>query len=511
MLSRNPLKQSIKNTEKESRLLSAAIIHNSCAALATFFPRKVGNLEKPGLYATTLKTAWAEGRIYPAENLRLALIRSRVLYESRNGQLSPLLWSAVLASIASVLIFGLVLVIFARSRKEITQRVRHLYSITDPQFLRSMSGLLGPALVPGNRIETLLNGDEIFPAMLEAIGAAEKTITLETYIYWSGNIGQKFVDALSGKARQGVKVHVLLDWYGSLKMEKYWIQKMRDAGVQVEKYHPLTWHNWKRLNNRTHRKILVIDGKVGFTGGVGIADEWSGHAQGPDNWRDTHYRIEGPVVAQLQGAFVDNWTEVTGNVLHSREYFPELKEIGSGFAQIFKSSREGGANSTHLMYLLAITAAKKSIRLSMAYFVPDRLALDALLTALNRGVSIQIILPGRHIDRTYARKASKGTWGPLLEGGAEIFEFQPTMFHCKILIIDETYVCVGSTNFDNRSFRLNDEANLSIYDASFAERQLTNFKADMERSKRITPQEWKQRPWAEKILEYGLKIIRPQL
>ena len=421
------------------------------------------------------------------------------------------LWSVVLASIATVFIFGLVLVIFARSEKEITQRVGHLYSITDPQFLRSMNGLLGPTLVSGNRIETLLNGDEIFPAMLKAIRAAEKTLAFETFIYWSGNIGQEFVDTLSEKARQEVRIHVLLDWFGSLKMDESWVRKMRDAGVEVEKYHPFKWHNWRKLNNRTHRKILVVDGKIAFTGGVGIADEWNGHAQGPDHWRDTHYRLEGPVVAQLQGAFIDNWIEARGDVLHGEEYFPQLKEVGPYLAQVFKSSREGGANSTHLMYLLAIAAAKKSIHLSMAYFIPDELAREAMVAALTRGVTIQIILPGRYIDKTLVRSASRGTWGPLLEAGAEIFEFQPTMFHCKVLIVDELWVSVGSTNLDNRSFKLNDESNLNVYNEQFAEHQLTDFKADLARARQITLQEWENRPWKEKSREYALEKIQSQL
>lgn len=401
--------------------------------------------------------------------------------------------------------------IFGRNEKGIVRPVRHLYSITDPQFLRSIDGLLGPTLVAGNRVETLLNGDEIFPAMLKAIRTAEKTITFQTYIYWSGNIGQQFVDALSAKARQGIKVHVVLDWFGSRRMEDSWIEVMRDAGVKVEKYHPLKWHTWRRLNNRTHRRILVVDGKVGFTGGVGIADVWCGNAQGPGHWRDTHYRIEGPVVAQLQGAFIDSWIEVKGDVLDSGKYFPELKEAGPHPAQVFKSSRESGANSMRLMYLLAISAAEKSIHLSMAYFVPDRLAREALVAALKRGVAIQLILPSGHMDKRYVRKASRGTWGPLLEAGAEFFEFQPSMFHCKILVVDEIYVCVGSTNFDNRSFKLNDEASLNVYNRQFAERQVANFKADLTRSKRITLQEWKKRPWTDKAWECGLKIIRLEL
>lgn len=420
-------------------------------------------------------------------------------------------WSIILASIATAVIFWLLLLIFGRSEKEITRHITHLYPISDPQFLRSMSVLLGPALVMGNRVETLLNGDEIFPAMLKAIRNAEKTITFETFIYWSGNIGKEFADTLSDKARQGVRIHILLDWVGSQKMDESYIQEMQDAGVEVEKYHRPTWRTWRRLNNRTHRKILVVDGRIGFTGGVGIADEWNGHAQGPDNWRDTHYRIEGPVVAQLQAAFTDNWTKVKGNVLHSGEYFPELKENGPYFAQVFKSSTEGGAESMHLMYLLSIAAAQESIHLSMAYFVPDVLARDAMVAALKRGVTIQIILPGRYIDQTLVRSASRGTWGSLLEAGAEIFEFQPTMFHCKVLIVDKQWVSVGSTNFDNRSFKLNDEANLNIYDQQFAQRQLADFRRDLARARQITFQEWRNRPWKEKAWEYGLKIIRPQL
>ncbi|MEP7371479.1 MAG: cardiolipin synthase [Nitrosospira sp.] len=421
------------------------------------------------------------------------------------------LWNIILVSVATAVIFGLILIIFGRSEKEITRRITHLYPISDPQFLRSMSVLLGPAFVVGNQVETLLNGDEIFPAMLKAIRSAEKTITFETFIYWSGNIGKEFADTLSDKARQGVRIHILLDWVGSQKMEESYIQEMRDAGVEVEKYHRPTWRTWRRLNNRTHRKILVVDGRIGFTGGVGIADEWNGHAQGPDNWRDTHYRIEGPVVAQLQAAFTDNWTKVKGNVLHSGEYFPELKENGPHFAQVFKSSTEGGAESMHLMYLLSIAAAQESIHLSMAYFVPDVLARDAIVAALKRGVTIQIILPGRYIDQTLVRSASRGTWGSLLEAGAEIFEFQPTMFHCKVLIVDKQWVSVGSTNFDNRSFKLNDEANLNVYDQQFAQRQLVDFRRDLARARQITFQEWKNRPWKEKAWEYSLKIMRPQL
>lgn len=410
---------------------------------------------------------------------------------------------------AGLILLGVL--IFRQNEKQITQRITHQYAVSDPQFVRSMGVLLGPALIDGNRVETLLNGDQIFPSMLKAIGSAKKTITFETYIYWSGNIGKAFVDALTDRARNGVKVHILLDWVGSQKMEEKYLQQMRDAGIEIEKYHPPRWYTINKLNNRTHRKLLVIDGAVGFTGGVGIADEWSGNAQDPAHWRDTHFRVEGPAVAQMQAAFTDNWTKVSGTVLHGDAYFPPLKPVGPHFGQVFKSSVDGGAESMHLMYLLSVAAATSSIRLSMAYFVPDKLARDALSAALKRGVKVQIILPGHHTDAQLVRSASRAMWGEILQAGAEIYEYQPTMFHCKVLVVDDLWVSVGSTNFDNRSFRLNDEANLNIYDREFAQRQITDFDNDLKRSRRITYDEWAQRPLQEKVWENFLALFSPQL
>ena len=397
------------------------------------------------------------------------------------------------------------------SERQIKQRLVHQYGVADPQFLRSMGVLLGPALVEGNRAETLLNGDEIFPAMLEAIRSAKKSITFETYIYWSGTVGQAFADALCERARNGVKVHVLLDWVGSQKMTAEYLKAMEDAGVEIRKYHAPRWYTLDKLNNRTHRKLLVVDGKTGFTGGVGIADEWSGNAQDPDHWRDTHYRIAGPAVAQMQAAFADNWVKVSGAILDGPAYFPPLAAAGPHFAQVFKSSPDGGAESMHLMYLLSITAAQKSIDLSMAYFVPDTLASEALIAALRRGVKVRIILPGKHIDTELVRDASRATWGPILEAGAEIYEYQPTMFHCKVLVVDGLWTSVGSTNFDGRSFRLNDEANLNIYDAAFAARQREVFSADLRHARRITFEEWVARPWTEKLREHALALFKAQL
>jgi cardiolipin synthase A/B len=417
----------------------------------------------------------------------------------------------VAATVVVTALVGLVAINLAAGEKRITSRVQHQYTVADAQFARAMGVLLGPALLQGNRVETLVNGDQIFGAMLKDIRAASKTITFETYIYWSGEIGKAFAEALAERARSGVKVHVLLDWVGSQKMDEESLVAMRKAGVEVERYHPVKWYTLSKLNNRTHRKLLVVDGKSGFTGGVGIADKWTGNAQDPEHWRDTHFRIEGPAVAQMQSTFMDNWTKVTGKVLHTADYFPAATPAGSQLAQVFQSSIEGGAESMHLMYLLSIAAASKTIHLSMAYFAPDEVALETLVAALRRGVRIQILMPGPHTDAEIVQKASRAKWGELLKNGAEIHLYQPTMYHCKVLVVDGLWTSVGSTNFDNRSFRLNDEANLNIYDAGIAAQQIALFNEDLKKSRRVTLEEWEARPWREKLLEHAAALLNAQL
>jgi len=400
---------------------------------------------------------------------------------------------------------------FLTGEKKIERRIDPLYAVSDPQFLRSMGTLLGPSIKEGNQVQGLSNGDEIFPAMLEAIRGALKTITFETYIYWSGQIGKEFAEALSERARAGVKVHVLLDWVGSGKMEDSLLKGMEQSGVQVRKYHPLRWYNLARMNNRTHRKLLVVDGRVGFTGGVGIADVWLGHAQDPDHWRDSHFRLEGPAVAQMQAAFMDNWMKTEGEVLHGTEYFPELTTAGAALAQVFKSSPNEGSESVRLMYLLSIASAMRNIRIAAAYFVPDDLSVETLVAARKRGVTIELIVPGTEIDSPIARKASRSRWGDLLRAGVEIHEYQPTMYHCKVMIVDDLWVSVGSTNFDNRSFRLNDEANLNVFDSELALAQIKAFEADKAKARRITLEMWEGRPWTEKLAEHAAGLLRSQL
>ena len=400
---------------------------------------------------------------------------------------------------------------FTAGEKKVQQQLPRLYSTASPDFERALGSLLGPGIVGGNAVTELLNGDQIFPPMLAAIQGAKKSITFETYIYWSGDIGKQFADALSERARAGVRVHVLLDWVGSANMDESYLTEMKEAGVQIEKFHKPHWYNLARLNNRTHRKLLVVDGQVGFTGGVGIAPQWMGNAQDPDHWRDSHYLVRGPVVAQMQATFLDNWLKVTGKVLHGELYFPPIAPAGAQKAQMFSSSPSSGSESMQLMYHLAITAAERSIDLSVAYFVPDELTQKHLMDALARGVRVRFITPGEHTDTDTVKAASRATWGPLLQAGALIYEYQPTMYHCKVMIVDQLLVSVGSTNFDNRSFRLNDEANLNVYDAAFAKRQTEVFEEDLKRSRRVTYEAWLNRPLREKAHEKLTGWLRSQL
>jgi cardiolipin synthase len=418
-------------------------------------------------------------------------------------------------TIALTLLITLVLVILALNlhtpEKEIRHQVEHYHGIADPQFRREMGALLGPAIIPGNAIQPLENGDEIFPQMLGAIAAAARTITFETYIYWSGDVGTQFARALIERARSGIQVHVMLDWLGSKRIDEKIIERMKAAGIQVVRYHALRWYSIARINNRTHRKVLIIDGQVGFTGGVGIADQWSGHAQDPDHWRDLHFRVEGPVVGQMQAAFLDNWIKTTGNVLHGDGYFPDLRERGNLEAQLFISSPSGGSASMRLMYLTAITAAESSIDIAAAYFIPDRLMTEELVKVCKRGVRIRVLVPDKHTDSQVVRIVSRREWGPLLECGVEIYEFEPTMLHTKMLIFDGFMVSVGSTNFDTRSFELNDEASLNIYDSSFATRMTHLFEADLSRATPYSLERWRARPLSQKFAEEVLLPLRAQL
>ena len=389
--------------------------------------------------------------------------------------------------------------------------IAHRYDTRDPRFQTTMTHLLGSPVVPGNRVTALLNGDQSYPAMLEAIRSAKHSITLEAYIFWPGTVGTTFAEALAERARAGVATHLILDGMGSQKLDDEVVEGMRQAGVQVVWFRPVRWYNLDRVNHRTHRKLLIVDGRVGFTGGLGIADLYLGHAQDADHWRDGQFRAEGPVAAQLQAAFLDNWIETGGTLLHGTDYFPAPDSAGGARAQAVHSSPGGGTENLRLMFLLAIASARRSILIGNPYFVPNTLAVNMLVEARRRGVTVEIIVPGPVTDAGLVRRASRAKWGPLLAAGVRIYEYQPTMYHNKLMVVDDYWVSVGSANFDNRSFRLNDEANLNVFDEAFGREQAEVFARDKERTKQVTLEEWRSRPLTERLEEMVGWTLRRQL
>ncbi|MCA9321344.1 MAG: cardiolipin synthase B, partial [Planctomycetes bacterium] len=389
--------------------------------------------------------------------------------------------------------------------------VQPLYAIDDPAFVRVGDALLDRPMLAGNKVEALRNGDKIFPSMLDAIRSARQTVVFETYIYWSGDIANQFADALIERVRAGVVVKVLVDALGGSKMSSELIDRMKEGGVDLRFYNAIDLSSLVDANYRTHRKILVVDGRIGFTGGVGIGDKWLGDAASPNEWRDNHYRITGPVVAQLQSAFLDNWVDTTGIVLHGEDYYPKLHETGELLAQVVTSSSEADGSKIQMMLLLALAAAREEVLLATPYFVPDDLTIRELVRVRERGVSVRVIVPGPIIDFELVRRASRSTWRELLEAGIEIWAYQPTMFHCKLVVVDGLWTSVGSANIDNRSFSLNDEVNLNVYDAHFATTQRELFHDDLRQCHRITLQDLEDRAFIDLVLDEISSWFSPQL
>jgi cardiolipin synthase len=394
--------------------------------------------------------------------------------------------------------------------KRIQHRIEPTFGIEDEQFIRAASNLLSGPLCEGNQIETIVNGCRYFPAMLEAIRGAQHSVSFESFIYVSGDIGKQFSDAFIERCKAGVKVNILCDWMGSWRMRNTHLKELKDAGVNVELYRPPNFQNLVHFNNRTHRKILGIDGNIAFTGGAGVADEWNGDGDRKDCWRDNQYRITGPVVAAVQAAFMDNWMQCHAEVLKERAWFPPLEPTGSIKAQVFLSGPGEGLESARLMFLLSISCARKSIRISNAYFVPDNLVIDALADARRRGVEVEIIMPGI-TDAKMANWASASRWGPMLQAGCKIYRFQGALYHVKCLIVDEKWVSVGSSNFDTRSFRLNDEMNLNVLDDDFARAQVEIFEIDKKRSELVTLADWQNRTAWQKFRDRAAALTRSQL
>lgn len=384
-------------------------------------------------------------------------------------------------------------------------------TVGEPEFEQTLGALMRTPFVEGNAVEVLLNGDEIFPAMLRAIGAAQHSVTLETYIWSSGTLSDQFIEAMSERARAGVKVHAIADGIGTINLSHDEMRKMKDAGVEFVNYEREHWYQVKLdLNHRTHRKLLVIDGQIGFTGGVCIGDDWLGDGRQPGQWRDTQVRVTGPIVAQMQAAFATNWLQTTGRLLVGPDYFPELKRSGTMKVQALLSGPNEAPESIRTCLLLAVASARKSIRLAHAYFVPDDVLLDMLVQACERGVAVELIVPLTN-DSRVGRAASRSRWGRLLAAGATIHRFEPALYHCKTIIIDDVFVSFGSVNFDNRSFTINDEFNLNLLGAAAARRHLEVFVEDRKVSVPYTEQDHRDRPvWVE-AFDAACGLLRSQL
>lgn len=398
-----------------------------------------------------------------------------------------------------------------RRRLPMRYHMKHQFGVRDVAFLQTMHALTGAPMSAGNRVEILKNGAQIFPAMLSAIHNARKTINLEFYIYWDGEIGRQFAEALAERSRAGVAVKVILDAVGSAPMSRPLIDFMARNGIDLEWYHPLRWYTLSRFNHRTHRKLLVVDGTIGFSGGVGIADEWIGNADAKNHWRDTVARVEGPVVTQMQFAFMDNWVKSRGELLTGLDYFPQIEARGTHLAQVIKSSPSEGSSTVKLLYIVSMVSAKQRIWIANAYFVPDKDTIRALEGAVRRGVDVRVIVPGEIVDVPIVRHASRLHYDALLRHGIRLFEYEPTMMHAKTMVVDGIWTTVGSSNFDDRSFRLNDEVNVNIYDEGIAAQMEAMFEEDLARSEEIKLRPWLRRPRFSRIKETIAGFLKPQL
>ena len=398
-----------------------------------------------------------------------------------------------------------------RRKLPMRYHMRHQFGVRDVAFLQTMHALTGSAMTPGNTVQILKNGVQIFPSMLAAIKSATKTINLEFYIYWDGEIGRTFAETLAERARAGVAVKVILDAVGSAAMSQKLIDFMTRNGIDTEWYHPLRWYTISRVNHRTHRKLLIVDGRIGFAGGVGIADEWLGDADAPNHWRETVARVEGPVVTQMQFAFMDNWVKSRGEILTGLDYFPQVPDCGPHISQVIKSSPAEGSSTVKLIYIISIVSATRSISINNAYFIPDHDTVRALEGAVRRGVAVRVIVPGEQTDVPIVRQASRWHYEMLLRKGIRIFEYQGTMMHAKTMVVDGIWATIGSSNFDDRSFRLNDEVNVNIYDEGIAAQMDAMFEEDVARSQEVSLGRWYRRPRFSKLKESFADLFKRQL
>jgi cardiolipin synthase len=377
---------------------------------------------------------------------------------------------------------------------------------------RTLEGVIGVPATEGNQVDSLVNGDQIFPAMLEAIGDARRTIDLLTFVYWRGGIGTRFAEALADKAGSGVRVRVLLDAWGASSIDPDLVSKMEDAGVRVRWFRPLRRLQPTKVNHRTHRKVMIVDEATGFTGGVGIADQWCGDARNEDEWRDTHFRVRGPAVDGLRAAFLDNWLETDPEVFDaSIDRFPDQPKPGRAVIQCVRGASEVGWSDISTLLLALLQLAQDRIRITTAYFVPDDELIECLNAASDRGVTVEVLLPGPHGDKRFVQLAGQAVYERLLEHGVRVWHYQPTMLHAKIMTVDGLVANVGSANFNARSTELDEEINLVALDPDLVRLLDRQFDADLERSEQIQPGRWKDRSIGRRVLEGITRPIRHKM
>jgi len=383
--------------------------------------------------------------------------------------------------------------------------------VESPQFPLTMTGMTGMPLVPGNQVALFNNGDQFFPAMLDAIESAEHSITMEQYIFWEGKVGRRFAEAFAEKARSGVQVKLLLDAVGSSTLGEPIIKILEAGGCQLAWFRPIHWYTMIRANRRDHRKSLMVDGKIAFTGGAGIADHWLGDAQGARSWRDLMVRVEGPAAIGQQSGFAQNWLQCTGEILTGEDYFPLPRNAGTIDVQTIVSSPLEGMGAAGTMHLIAVQCARRHLCIANPYFIPDPRLIEMLGQAVRRGVAVKLMVAGRHNDTWWARQNSVRLYGRLLQAGVEIFEFLPSMLHQKTVLVDDAWGSVGTANFDNRSFALNDETSVCFHDRDLVSQLHEIFLADLERCKKVSLRQWKKRGFWQRAGEQFASLMEDQM
>jgi cardiolipin synthase len=422
------------------------------------------------------------------------------------------LWFFVLSvAVLAWQAFQLLMALFAPVIRYHIERLE-VPAIDSEKFLRTLEALTDAQVNHHSTLKVLTNGEEFYNAELQAIREATRSINLEAYIFQRGHVAGKFIAALAERARAGVRVNLVLDAIGSLSTSRAYCRELLDSGGKISFYHPFSWRSVASINNRTHRELLVVDGSCVFIGGAGFADHGLIEKKNHRRWRDTVIRVEGDVVSNLQATFAENWLETTGEVIFGDEYFPELKAAGNAKAmQINSSPSAGGSTRARILFQALVSAARSNIRITTPYFLPDSSMLRELVRAAQRGVNIEIIVPGKKSDHGLTRSSSRRLYGNLLRAGVRIYEYQPAMIHAKVMVVDGLWSVTGSTNFDNRSFGINDEVNLAVCDQALAAELSKDFVADVAASHEVTLQDWKRRSLVEKLHEaVGWALQRQQ-